>query len=57
MEQRKQRLLKQRKEVILSQIANWEIIQEHRMLINDETLEKETMAKEFEEIAKNEEIS
>ncbi|KAG5585966.1 hypothetical protein H5410_046400 [Solanum commersonii] len=48
---------KQRKEDILSQIANWEIIQEHRMLTDDEILQKVNLAMEFEEIAKKEEIA
>jgi len=47
---------KQRKEDILSQIANWEIIQEHKMLTDDEILQA-NLAMEFEEIAKKEEIA
>ncbi|WMV13599.1 hypothetical protein MTR67_006984 [Solanum verrucosum] len=48
---------RQRKEDILSQIANWEIIQEHKMLTDDEILQKANLAMEFEEIAKKEEIA
>ncbi|XP_059292232.1 uncharacterized protein LOC132045677 [Lycium ferocissimum] len=48
---------KQRKEDILNQLANWEAVQEQRILTDDEAVQKSNLAMEYEEVARNEEIA
>ena len=48
---------KHRKDEILRQIANWEIIQEHRVLTDDEIYRRQIWAWSFKRIAKREEIA